>query len=143
MSEINTTLDAATEESIAQSIEELGGIPLIELDLSVSGMTAYPTDKTLSIEDMAADAKKVGDELSLIEAAVTENAEAIENIGTVLYPVGAIFMTASNSAPDFPGTWVEVAITATWTQLKTGKRDYAALESGDTGGTVHFWLRTE
>lgn len=164
MSEVN---NGATEQSIEQSIEELGGIPIIEVDLSVSGMTAYPTDKTLSIADMAADAKETGDAIDALQSAAatdheaiaaieqwtgenipvsttdeTTIAEALSGITGDSYPVGSIYMTVSTDAPTFTGTWTEIAITATWTQLKTGKRDYAELESGDTGGTVHFWLRT-
>ncbi len=123
------------EQSVQESIESTGGIPVISVSLEVSGMTAYPTDKTLNIADMAADAKEVGDRLDVIEA-------AISGIVGESYPVGSIYMTTSNSAPEFTGTWVEVGITATWTQLRTGKRDYETLDSEDTGGSVHFWLRT-
>ena len=166
MSEINTN---ATEDSVLQSIEELGGIPTIELEMEVSGMTAYPTDKTLSIQDMAADAAAVGNALSDVEGAIADNAaaiveldgrtaedipmsnepdapsvaEAIDSIISQSYPVGAIFMSASATAPAFEGTWVEVAITATWTQILNGRHDYKVLEAGETSGTVHFWLRTE
>ena len=124
------------EQSVQESIESTGGIPVIEVALQVSGMTQTPTDKTLSIADMAADAKEVGDRFDVVEA-------AIAGIAGDFYPVGSIYMTASSSAPTFTGTWVEIAITATWSQLRNGKRDYEPLESGDTGGTVHFWLRTE
>jgi hypothetical protein len=200
MSEVNTNT-SATEESIQQSIEELGGIPLIELDLEVSGMTAYPTDTTLEIHGMAADAWAVGDKLGDLQADVasinartgadipltaeqgapkiatqvgtnTTNiatntsdindikawtaadipmsstpgaqsvADAIGGIVSESYPVGSIYMTVGDEAPTFTGTWVEIAITATWAQLKTGKRGYAELEDGDSGGAVHFWLRT-
>lgn len=203
MSETNnsTTISEATEESIQQSIEELGGIPLIELDLDVSGMTAYPTDTTLEIAGMAADSKAVGDRFDIVEAAVAGNAsdiatveawtgadiplnattgapsiasqvgtnttdiadikdwtgadiplndttgaptiaDAVSEIVSNPYPVGTIYMTVSDEAPDFSGTWVEVAITTTIAQLKTGKHGYTELEEGETGGTVHFWLRT-
>ena len=166
MSEVNN--NAPTEESIQQSIEELGGIPLIELDLEVSGMTAYPTDKTLSIDGMAADAGAVGDKFNDVDADIAANGSAISTIqgwtgadiplssddgapsikdaidafGVNPYPVGSVYMTTSDSAPSFIGTWVEIAITATWAQLKTGKRGYAELEEGDIGGAVHFWMRT-
>ena len=166
MSEINTN---ATDDSVLQSIEELGGIPTIELEMEVSGMTAYPTDKTLSIQDMAADAAAVGNAIDLLQGAISDTeqeignieawtaddipmtnepdapsvAEAIDSIISQSYPVGAIFMSASATAPAFEGTWVEVAITATWTQILNGRHDYKVLEAGETSGTVHFWLRTE
>lgn len=72
-----------TEESIAQSIEEMGGIPIVEMDVEVYGMTAYPVDKTLSVSGMAADAKKTGDEITNLQSAVQDNAEdiaALENL---------------------------------------------------------------
>lgn len=200
MSEINTQT-GATEESIQQSIEELGGIPMIEMDMEISGMTAYPTDTTLSIDGMAADAGAVGDRLETIESAIASSAadiadieswtgadirlnasqdapsiadavgdntddltaikawtgadipltddpnaptiaEAIGSIVSESYPVGAVFMTVSEDPPTFDGTWVEIAITATWLQLKTGKRGYAEFEEGETGGALHFWMRT-
>lgn len=201
MSEINNTTTGATEESIQQSIEELGGIPLIEMDMEISGMTAYPTDTTLSIDGMAADAGAVGDRLETIESAIASSAahiadieswtgedirlntsqdapsiadavgdntdditeikawtgadipltddpnsstiaDAVGSIVSESYPVGAVFMTASEDPPAFDGTWVEIAITATWAQLKTGKRGYAEFEEGETGGALHFWMRT-
>jgi hypothetical protein len=126
----------STEQNVQNSIEETGGVPVITMSMEVSGMTQYPTDKTLSIPDMAADAKEVGD-------ALADLAAEISSAISVAYPVGSIYMTTSNSAPTFAGTWTEILITATWSQLKTGKRGYENMESGDTGGSVHFWLRTE
>ena len=159
----------ASEQSVLNSINNSGGLPVIQFSISVYGMTAYPTDKTLSIPGMAADAKETGDAITNLQGAVTDLslamedveswtaddikvgpeedaptiAEAIENAASSSYPVGTIYMTVSSEEPDFPGTWVEVAITATYTQIKTGKRGYAALGEGETGGDVHFWLRTE
>lgn len=118
-----------------QSLQETGGIPQITFSMEVSGMTQYPTDKTLSITDMPADAKAVGDEIAALE-------QAIAGIVSDSYPVGSVYMTTSNSAPTFTGTWVEIGITATWTQLKNGKHNYRLFDEGEEGGTVHFWLRT-
>lgn len=125
----------STEQNVQNSIEETGGIPVIAMSLEVSGMTQYPVDKTLSVPDMAADAKETGDAIDALQAAVAD-------IEGETYPVGTIYMTVSSSAPTFTGTWVEVVLTTTKAQLKTGKHDYELLGSGDTGGTVHFWLRT-
>ena len=153
-----------------QSLVSLGeGVPEIELEVEVSGMTAYPTDKTLSIEDMAADAKVVGDKFNDLEADVADLgvdvgaiqewtgadipvnaeqgaptiAEVLNGITSDAWPVGSIYMTISDEEPPFAGTWEEVVLTATIAQLKNGKRGYAALEEGETGGDVHFWIRTE
>lgn len=159
----------STEQNVQNSIEETGGIPVITMSMEVSGMTQAAVDKTLSIPDMAADAKATGDaiqavaddltdlatDVSGIEAWTGENiplstaagaptiADALSSITGDAYPVGSIYMTVNDSAPTFAGTWVEILITATWAQLKTGKRGYENLPDGDTGGTVHFWLRTE
>lgn len=118
-----------------QSIEETGGVPEVTMEMEVAGMTQYPTDKTLSISDMPADAKAAGDRLEELE-------EQISGVLLDFYPVGSIYMTTSSSAPAFLGTWVEVAITATISQFKTGKRGYSPLGAGETGDAVHFWLRT-
>lgn len=125
----------STEQNVQNSIEETGGIPEITLSLEVSGMTQYPVDKTLSIPDMAADAKEVGDAISDLEAAIAD-------IQAETYPVGTIYMTVNSTAPTFSGTWVEVGVGFTRAQMKNGKRDLVQFEEGETGGTVHFWLRT-
>lgn len=51
-----------------QSIVSLGGIPEVEVSLEVSGMTQTPVDKTLTISDMAADAKTVGDKFADVDS---------------------------------------------------------------------------
>lgn len=174
MSEYVTTASCAESmeamEREIQSLVSLGeGVPEINLELEVAGMTAYPTDKTLLIEDMAADAKIVGDKFNDLEADVADLgvdvgaikewtgadipvnaeddaptiAEVLDGITSDSWPVGSIWMTISDEEPPFAGTWVEVALTMTIAQMKNGKRGYAALEEGETGGDVHFWLRTE
>ena len=150
-----------------QSILETGGVPEIELDMEVFGMMQYPVDKTLTVSEMAADAKATGDAIATVQEAVSDNsadiadiqawtgediplststgmtsiADAFNNVIGVTYPIGSIYMTTSSSAPQFAGEWEEILITATWTQLKTGKRGYETLAEGDTGGSVHFWRR--
>lgn len=150
------------------SIQEIG-IPTITMTVDPSDEVQWPVDKTLSISEEAADAKATGDAINNVAADVadlmadvgaiqawtgediplnssagsTSIADAFLDVIGTTYPVGSIIMTASSDAPSFSGTWVEVGITATWAQLKSGKRDYAELEDGETGGTVHFWLRTE
>lgn len=161
--------NSPTEQSIQESIESTGGIPEIEVSLEVSGMMPTPVDKSLSIPDMAADAKATGDAINTVSENLADTATDVATIlgwtaadipvsnvpgsGTIAdaladvtgesYPVGSIYMTVSTAPPMFTGTWVEIAITATWAQLKTGKRGYAEFASGETGGDVHFWLRTE
>ena len=118
-----------------QSIAETGGVPEITLEVEVFGMTQNPTDKTLSIPDMPADAKAVGDKVDDLE-------EKIEEVLLDFYPVGSIYMTASPNPPAFLGTWVEIGITMSLAQMKNGKRGYSELGPGEIGDGVHFWLRT-
>ena len=130
-----------SEPNTENNIQDTG-IPTLTMTVSASQEVQWPVDDTLSISEMAADAKATGDAIADVEAALADVESEIQHIVTVAYPVGSIYMTISAEAPDFDGTWVEIAVTATWAQLKSGKRDYALLPEGDTGGDVHFWLRT-
>lgn len=161
--------NGSNENAVQNSIEETGGIPEIEEEMEISGMTQAAVDKTLSIPDMAADAKATGDAIHAVSENLADLAtdvgaienwtgadiplngepdaptinEAMQNLVGEAYPVGSIYMTIEDGAPPFGGTWIEVLITATISQLKTGKRGYENLPEGETGGLVHFWLRTE
>lgn len=152
-----------------QSILDIGGIPEIDEDVEVFGMTQAEVDKTLTLEDCAADAKAVGDRFGNVEADIIDLDEKVREIenwtgedillkpddeqtvsGAIeelqqqtiqnVYPIGSIYMSTSAEAPSFLGTeWEEILITATWSQLKSGMRSHAA---GQSTGTVHFWMRT-
>jgi len=152
-----------------QSILDIGGIPEIDEDVEVFGMTQAEVDKTLTLEDCAADAKAVGDRFGNVEADISDldsKVQEIENwtgedillkpndeqtvAGAIeelqestiqnVYPIGSIYMSTSAQAPSFLGTvWEEILITATWSQLKNGMRSH---ELGVSTGTVHFWVRT-
>ena len=61
-----------TEQSIQDSIEETGGIPDVEMELEVNGMMQMPVDKSLSLSDMAADAKVTGDAIADINSDLSE-----------------------------------------------------------------------
>lgn len=152
-----------------QSILDIGGIPEIDEDVEVFGMTQAEVDKTLTLEDCAADAKAVGERFGNVEADIGDLDEKVREIenwtgedillkpddeqtvsGAIeelqestiqnVYPVGSIYMSTSAEAPSFLGTvWEEILITATWSQLKNGMRSH---ELGASTGTVHFWMRT-
>lgn len=117
--------------------------PEISFQLNMGTSVPVPVDDTLSIAGQAADAAAVGE--ALAEAAQTTADNLAEAIGGVeddikaLFPVGAIYMTTSSTAPSFFGTWAEITIPVTYGDLNTGARSY----SQATGtGTIHFWLRT-
>lgn len=138
MSEVNNT---------PSSIDE--GIPRVTFSLRVSETQQAPVDDTLSISGMAADAKATGDAIAAAKAELEEEIDAIEtDVDSVigkLYPVGAMYISTSATAPTFGGNtwqWQEVKIPATWGDIEDGFRSYAAVEQGDTTGTLHLWIRT-
>ena len=71
-----------TEESLQQT----GGTPDVEMEVEIWGMVQQPTDKTLTIAEMPADAKAVGDAL----AGISEDLqETMQDLGTVENWTGA------------------------------------------------------
>ena len=139
MSEINST---------PESIDD--GIPEVTFTLQVSNVVQAPIDDTLTIEGMAADAKATGDAINAAKTELQEEIDAIEtgvdSVAGRLFPVGCIYVSTSSTAPTFGGSnwrWQEILIPVTQGDLMDGIRNYAALESGDTPGTIHFWLRLE
>ena len=139
MSEVNNTSP--------ESIDD--GIPEVSFTLEVSNVQQAPVDDTLSISGMAADAKATGDAIAEAKADLQEEIDDLESgIGSVvgsIFPVGAIYISTSSTAPTFGGstwTWTEIMIPTTWGDLEDGSRSYADIESGDIPGTLHFWRRT-
>lgn len=118
---------ADTENSI-----ETAGIPEITLTLQVMDTVQAPVDATLSIQGEAADAKATGDAIAALNSTLTAAIAA-------LFPIGAIYVTTSSTAPVFYGTWVEITMPATWGDIEDGMRSY---EDGTGTGTLHFWRRT-
>ena len=132
-----------------QSIEETGGVPEIEMEVEVFGMVQYPTDKTLSQADMAADAKAVGEAIGNVEASVadleTEFDEKLASAFSNIYPVGSVYVSAAETLPSVIaeiGTWEEIAMPLTWADIRTGSRSYTPPEGGFQPGNLHIWLRT-
>lgn len=141
MSEVNTP-----ENTSPESLDD--GIPEVTFSLEVSQVVQAPIDDTLSIEGMAADAKATGDAIAGAKAELQAEIDAIEtgvdSVAGRLFPVGCIYVSTSSTAPTFGGTnwrWQEIMIPVTQGDLMDGSRSYAEMESGDTPGTIHFWLR--
>ena len=118
---------ADTDNSI-----ETQGIPEITLTLEVLDTVQAPVDATLSVSGEAADAKATGDAIAALQT--TMNAAI-----AALFPVGAIYVSTSSTAPAFYGTWVEFTMPMTHGDIKDGMRSYA---DGTGTGTLHFWRRT-
>ena len=125
------------------------GIPEVNFTLEVSNTVQTPVDDTLSIEGMAADAKATGDAIAEAKADLQEEIDAldtgVDSVPGRLFPIGAIYVSTSSTAPTFGGTtwaWQEIMIPTTWGDLEDGSRSYRAKGTGDTPGTLHFWLRT-
>ena len=136
MSEINT------EESIEQ------GIPEITLRMQVFESVQAPVDATLSIAGQAADAQATGLAIAAAKSAVEEEVTVVDGkvsaLAGLLFPVGSIYVSTSDTAPTFGGenwNWQEIMLPATWGDIEDGARSYAAKGLNDTPGTVHFWLR--
>ena len=129
-----------------ESIDD--GIPEVNFTLSVSETVTTPVDDTLSISGMAADAKATGDAIEAAKAELQDEIDAIETdinaVANLLFPVGSIYVSTSASAPTFGGdnwNWQEILLPVTYGDLIDGTRSYAALTTGDTPGTIHFWRR--
>ena len=119
--------------------------PVIEFQLEMGQSVPVPVDDTLSIEGQAADAAAVGEALASAAETTAENlasaVSGLEDAIKALFPVGAIYVSTSSTAPSFFGTWVEVLVPTTWEDLNTGTRSYGAIGE-ETPGTLHFWRRT-
>ena len=118
---------ADTDNSI-----ETQGIPEITLQMSVLNTVQAPVDSTLSISGEAADAQATGNAIATLQTSMNAAIAA-------LFPIGAIYVSTSSTAPAFYGTWVEIVMPATHGDLKDGMRSYS---NGTGTGNVHFWRRT-
>ena len=137
MSELNNT---------PESIDE--GVPEVTFTLQVAETVQAPIDPTLSIEGQAADAKATGDAINAAKAELQEEIDALDDdiaaVAGLLFPVGSICVTTSSTAPTFGAetwNWQEIMIPVTQGDLMDGARSYQNKGSGDTPGTLHFWLR--
>lgn len=109
---------ADTENSI------MNGIPEISLSVEVSGMTQAEVDKTLTLEDCAADAKAVGDRFGNVESSIYDLDQKIdEDVGAVSDRVTVIEAWTGESIPLHPAseeTESEETIADAITELQQG-----------------------
>ena len=141
MSEVNNPVENS-EESLDS------GIPEVTFTLEVEHTVPVPVDPTLTISGEAADAQATGLAIESAKAALQAEIDTTnQNLAAVaglLFPVGAIYVTTSASAPAFGAAnwnWQEIMIPVSQGDLMDGARSYAAKGSEDTPGTIHFWLR--
>lgn len=144
---LTQSMVAAEAKATGDAIESLraeitGDIGNIETEMSdfegsVQGQIDDLSEEvTGQIEDLT---QSIGTRLDEFETEVEGEIDAIPEI---MFPVGSIYMTTNASVPaGIPGTWTEILIPMTWNDLKNGTRNWQ--EAGQTGGTVHFFLRTE
>lgn len=137
MSEVNAGNSIETE-----------GIPEIGLQLEVYETVQAPVDPTLTLSGMAADARETGLRINAakqeLQTEIDGVSESVAAVAGLLFPVGCIYATTSDTAPTFGGAnwnWEEILIPATWGDIEDGSRSYKAKEAEDTPGTLHFWRR--
>ena len=140
---------ADTENNITQN-----GIPQISMTVSPSQNVMTPTDPTLSIAEMAADAKATGEAISDLGADISDLNDAVTNIQQTaamladIFPVGAMYMTTLETLPSVLtalGTWEEVYLPLKWGDIRNGTRSFVPrteLEDDVEPGTVRIWIRT-
>lgn len=101
---------------------------------SLAGQTITPTRNQQTIQ---ANGKYLtGD---IVIGGIPNTYYTQEEALALMFPVGSIYMSTSSTAPSFGGTWEEIRITETWSQVEADTQSY---EAGAGTGTVHFWRRT-
>lgn len=133
---------AEIEEDVGDLMSDVSGLLEDVAAIQENGLTTADIDTELATTGKVADAKATGDAIAAAIEAATEDIE--KEIGGILYPVGSIYMTTLTAVPEsIGGTWVEIKITSTWSDLASGIQNYEALGTGETAGTVHYFRRTE
>lgn len=138
-----------TEANINQN-----GLPQINMTVSPSQNVTTPTDPTLSIAEMAADAKATGDAIANVNADISDLDSAVQDIRATaamladIYPVGSMYMTTLETLPEVLtalGDWEEVYLPLKWGDIRNGTRSFVLrteVEGDVEPGTVRIWIRT-
>ena len=107
--------------------------PYVNKVIRADGQTVMDiTDTTAVASDVAAG--------KVFYLATGERVVGTLDVLNTFYPVGSIYTSTSDSPPSFGGTWQEVKIIATHSDLKTGDKQYTI---GTGTGNVHYWRRIE
>lgn len=107
-------------------------IPEMTFSMEAAEVVQAPVDSTLSISGQAADAQATGNAIRTLSTTLSAAIAA-------LFPVGSVYVSLNNTAPEFYGTWVEITMPATWGDIEDGMRSYT---DGTGTGSLHFWRRT-
>jgi hypothetical protein len=137
-----------------QSADLQGAIIVRAGDISMSGTDATTVSSRIgaleartgaAIAVSTTDATTIAAKLTAIDGKTADDILFVTGGSSILeviqsmFPVGAIYMTTSATAPTFFGTWTEVLMPFTHDALKSGTFSYV---NGSGTGNVHFYLRT-
>lgn len=148
-SELQTaiTVNGQSADNQGSIIVHAGDITMGSSDATTvaSRIGALETKTGAAIAVSTTDATTIAAKLTAIDGKTADDIPFITGGASLLdviqgmFPVGAIYMTTSATAPTFYGTWTEILLPFTHDALKNGMFSYV---NGSAVGNVHFYLRT-